>query len=156
MNRQAITFLTLFSLILVLSIYYVLLPPETETNEVAVNSNELSQIEILQEELDQKRADLISENNAIIASSESSSDEIASALASISEAKETAALEKEITKIINDAGFKSAFVEVENKTIKVVVDKKEANSSDANSIIKTIMEKTNNEYQVEVKFISDT
>lgn len=156
MNRQAITFLTLFSLILVLSIYYVLLPPETETNEVAVNSDELSQIEILQEELDQKRADLISENNAIIASSESSSDEIASALASISEAKETAALEKEITKIINDAGFKSAFVEVENKTIKVVVDKKEANSSDANSIIKTIMEKTNNEYQVEVKFISDT
>lgn len=156
MNRQAITFLTLFSLILVLSIYYVLLPPETETNEVVVNSNELSQIEILQEELDQKRADLISENNAIIASSESSSDEIASALASISEAKETAALEKEITKIINDAGFKSAFVEVENKTIKVVVDKKEANSSDANSIIKTIMEKTNNEYQVEVKFISDT
>ena len=116
MNRQAITFLTLFSLILVLSIYYVLLPPETETNEVAVNSGELSQIEILQEELDQKRADLISENNAIIASSESSSDEIASALASISEAKETAALEKEITKIINDAGFKSAFVEVENKT----------------------------------------
>lgn len=156
MNRQAITFLTLFSLILVLSIYYVLLPPETETNEVAVNSGELSQIEILQEELDQKRADLISENNAIIASSESSSDEIASALASISEAKETAALEKKITKIINDAGFKSAFVEVENKTIKVVVDKKEANSSDANSIIKTIMEKTNNEYQVEVKFISDT
>lgn len=156
MNRQAITFLTLFSLILVLSIYYVLLPPETETNEVAVNSDELSQIEILQEELDQKRADLISENNAIIASSESNSDEIASALASISEAKETAALEKEITKIINDAGFKSAFVEVENKTIKVVVDKKEANSSDANSIIKTIMEKTNNEYQVEVKFICDT
>ncbi|WRK54899.1 hypothetical protein SD457_08640 [Coprobacillaceae bacterium CR2/5/TPMF4] len=98
MNRQAITFLTLFSLILVLSIYYVLLPPETETNEVAVNSGELSQIEILQEELDQKRADLISENNAIIASSESSSDEIASALASISESKETAALEKKLLK----------------------------------------------------------
>ena len=156
MNRQAITFLTLFSLILVLSIYYVLLPPETETNEVAVNSDELSQIEILQEELDQKRADLISENNAIIASSESSSDEIASALASISEAKETAALEKEITKIINDAGFKSAFVEVENKTIKVVVDKKNGKEADANSIIKAVMEKTNNEYQVEVKFISET
>ena len=80
MNRQAITFLTLFSLILVLSIYYILLPP----------------------------------------------------------------------------GFKNAFVEVENKTIKVVIDKKEASSSDANSIIKTVMEKTKNEYQVEVKFISET
>ncbi|WP_296877895.1 SpoIIIAH-like family protein [Thomasclavelia sp.] len=156
MNRQAITFLTLFSLILVLSIYYVLLPPETDSNEVAVSNEEMSQIEILQETLDQERADLISENNAIIASSESNSDEIASALATISEAKETAALEKKITKIINDAGFKSAFVEVENKIIKVVVDKKDANSSDANNIIKTIMDQTGNEYQVEVKFISDT
>ena len=36
-------------------------------------------------------------------------------LANISEAKETAALEAKITKIINDAGFKNAFVEVENK-----------------------------------------
>ena len=47
-------------------------------------------------------------------------------MANISEAKETAALEAKITKIINDAGFKNAFVEVENKTIKVVIDKKEA------------------------------
>ncbi|MEI3326302.1 MAG: hypothetical protein V8R64_07515 [Thomasclavelia sp.] len=45
---------------------------------------------------------------------------------------------------------------MKNKTIKVVIDKKEASSSDANSIIKTVMEKTKNEYQVEVKFISET
>ena len=151
MNRQAITFLTLFSLILVLSIYYILLPPEGEASEVSVNNEELSQIEVLQQNLEKERADLISENNAIIASSDSDSNKIAAALANISEAKETAALEAKITKIINDAGFKNAFVEVENKTIK-----KEASSSDANSIIKTVMEKTKNEYQVEVKFISET
>ena len=97
-----------------------------------------------------------SKNNAIIASGKSNSDEIASALASISEAKETAALEKKITDIINNAGFKNAFVEVENKTIKVVVDKKNGKETDANNIIKAVMEKTNNEYQVEVKFISET
>ena len=121
MNRQAITFLTLFSLILVLSIYYILLPPEGEASEVSVNNEELSQIEVLQQNLEKERADLISENNAIIASSDSDSNKIAAALANISEAKETAALEAKITKIINDAGFKNAFVEVENKTIKVVV-----------------------------------
>ena len=156
MNRQAITFLTLFSLILVLSIYYILLPPENTANQVSLNDQEVSQIEMMQKNLDKEREDLISKNNAIIASSKSNSDEIASALASISEAKETAALEKKIIDIINDAGFKNAFVEVENKTIKVVIDKKEASSSDANSIIKTVMEKTKNEYQVEVKFISET
>ena len=92
MNRQAITFLTLFSLILVLSIYYILLPPEGEASEVSVNNEELSQIEVLQQNLEKERADLISENNAIIASSDSDSNKIAAALANISEAKETAAL----------------------------------------------------------------
>ncbi|WP_294579202.1 SpoIIIAH-like family protein [uncultured Thomasclavelia sp.] len=156
MNRQAITFLTLFSLILVLSIYYVLLPPESSDDQVSVTNDALSEIETMQANLDQQRADLISENNAIIASSQSSSDEIASALASINEAKETAALEKEITQAINDAGFKNAFVEVSEQTIKVVVDKKDASSTDADNIIKAVMEKTENKYQVEVKFISDT
>lgn len=155
MNRQAITFLTLFSLILVLSIYYILLPPENTANEVAVNNQEVSQIEALQKNLDKEREDLISENNAIIASSESDSDKIASALATISESKETAALEAKITKTVNEAGFKNVFVEVENKTVKVVVDKKDGSGNDANSIIKAIMEETKNEYQVEVKFISE-
>lgn len=156
MNRQAITFLTLFSLILVLSIYYILLPPENTANQVSLNDQEVSQIEMMQKNLDKEREDLISKNNAIIASGKSNSDEIASALASISEAKETSALEKKITDIINNAGFKNAFVEVENKTIKVVVDKKNGKETDANNIIKAVMEKTNNEYQVEVKFISET
>lgn len=155
MNRQAITFLTLFSLILVLSIYYILLPPENTANQVSLNDQKVSQIEMMQKNLDKEREDLIGKNNAIIASSKSNSDEIASALASISETKETAALEKKITNIINEAGFKNAFVEIENKTIKVVVDKKNGKETDANSIIKTIMKKTNNEYQVEVKFISE-
>ena len=154
MNRQAITFLTLFSLILVLSIYYILLPPENTANQVSLNDQEVSQIEMMRKNLDKEREDLISKNNAIIASSKSNSDEIASALASISEAKETAALEKKITDIINDAGFKNAFVEVENKTIKVVVDKKNGKETDANSIIKAVMETTNTEYHVEVTFIS--
>ena len=156
MNRQAITFLTLFSLILVLSIYYILLPPENTANQVSLNDQEVSQIEMMQKNLDKEREDLISKNNAIIASGKSNSDEIASALASISEAKETAALEKKITDIINNAGFKNAFVEVENKTIKVVVDKKNGKETDANNIIKAVMEKTNNEYHVEVKVISET
>lgn len=155
MNRQAITFLTLFSLILVLSIYYILLPPEGTDNEVVVNNQDVSQIEAMQKNLEKEREDLISEKNAIIASSESDSDKIASALASISETKETAALEAKITKIVNEAGFKNAFVEVENKTVKVIVDKKNSSSRDANNIIKAIVAKTKNEYQVEVKFISE-
>ena len=73
MNRQAITFLTLFSLILVLSIYYILLPPENTANQVSLNDQEVSQIEMMQKNLDKEREDLISKNNAIIASGKSNS-----------------------------------------------------------------------------------
>ena len=52
MNRQAITFLTLFSLILVLSIYYILLPPEDTANQVSLNDQKISQIEMMQKNLD--------------------------------------------------------------------------------------------------------
>ena len=66
MNRQAITFLTLFSLILVLSIYYILLPPEGEASEVSVNNEELSQIEVLQQNLEKERADLIRDRKSVV------------------------------------------------------------------------------------------
>ena len=52
MNKQAFTFLTLFSLILVLSIYYIMLPP-TSQNEVV--QNDISTIEQLQNQLDKKK-----------------------------------------------------------------------------------------------------
>ena len=42
MNKQAFTFLTLFSLILVLSIYYIMLTP---TSEKEVVQNDISTIE---------------------------------------------------------------------------------------------------------------
>lgn len=56
MNKQAFTFLTLFSLILVLSIYYIMLPP-TSQNEVV--QNDISTIEQLQNQLDKKEKILL-------------------------------------------------------------------------------------------------
>lgn len=156
MNKQAITFLTLFSLILVLSIYYILLPPELDSEkQVTVTEKTQSQIVSLQEELDKEREDIISENNDTIASSSSSSDTISKALETIAETKETAAKEKEIAGVLEKAGFKQCFVEVEGKNVKVVVEKKDATKNDANMIIKTLLNHLGKEYQVEVKFISD-
>lgn len=156
MNKQAITFLTLFSLILVLSIYYILLPPELDGDkQVTVNEQNDSQIVSLQEDLDKKREEVISKNNDVIASSSSNSDTISKALKTIAETKETAAKEKEIAGILEGLGYKQSFVEVESKTVKVVVEKKEAGKNDANTIIKALLKHLGNDYQIEVKFISD-
>ena len=85
MNKQAITFLSLFSLILVLSIYYIMLPSQdTQTS----TNNDLNTIEELQTALDQKRDQIIAENNDIIAKESSTSESISKALETISETKE--------------------------------------------------------------------
>lgn len=70
MNKQAITFLSLFTLILVLSIYYLLVPPIDQSDTVSKKS--LSRIEILQSELNKNHENKINDNNTVIASSKAS------------------------------------------------------------------------------------
>lgn len=154
MNKQAITFLTLFSLILVLSIYYILLPP-TDENEIKVVQEKTSQIEILQQDLDEERAKIISENNEIIASSTNDSQTISAALETIAKTKDLTNKEKEIVALLKENGYNNSFVEIENKIVKVTVEKKDASSADAGNIMKLILEKIGSEYQIEVKFISE-
>lgn len=154
MNKQAITFLTLFSLILVLSIYYILLPPElADDSQVNISERSNSEIEVLQSELEAKRETLISENNDIIASASSDDDTISAALEMIAETKDVAAKERELIKIIKELGFEESFVEIDNNSVKVIVEKNDGDRSDANAIIKALLNHLGNEYQVEVKFI---
>ncbi|MEG0365632.1 MAG: SpoIIIAH-like family protein [Coprobacillus sp.] len=152
MNKQAFTFLTLFSLILVLSIYYIMLPPVSNDKSVSKTENTIQQ---LQEQLEKKRDDIISKNNQIIAKESSTSDSINKALETISETKNMGEKEKKIVDKIKELGFQDAYVEIDNLTVKVTVLKKDATQSDASKVIKEILKLVGNEYQVEVKFISE-
>ena len=80
MNKQAITFLSLFTLILVLSIYYLLVPPINQSETVSKKT--LSRIEVLQNELNKNHENKINNNNTVIASSKASEKEISAALTS--------------------------------------------------------------------------
>ena len=153
MNKQAVTFLSLFSVLLVLSVYYILLPPVTNPTPVAVEKIELSKIETLQEELITTRNQVIMDNNDIIAASSSSSKDIQVALEVIADTQKIQDQEKAIVELLKGLGYEKVFVECENKNIKVVIEKKDAKASDANEIIKLIVSKYDNSYQIEVKFI---
>ncbi len=151
MNKQAFTFLTLFSLILVLSIYYIMLP----ANEIEDVTSVESTITQLQEELDQKREEIIAQNNEIIAEESSTTEAINEALETISETKSTNEKEKDIVSMILELGYEEAYVEIDNKTIKITIKKTDASSSDASTVIKEVLNLMGNDYQVEVKFISE-
>ena len=153
MNRQALTFLSLFSLILVLAIYYIVVPVD---DDITVTTNDtISEIESLQINLNENRESIISQNNSIIASSSSTKSQINTALTNINETKKITELETKLVQLLKDEGFKEAYVEVNNQLIKVVVNKSKSNNQDANEIIKKIMANTDNKYQVEVKFITE-
>ena len=151
MNKQAFTFLTLFSLILVLSIYYIMLPPSSN-QEVVTNTQ--TTIEQLQQQLN-KRDDIIAKNNEIIAKESSTSDSINEALETISETKNLGEKEKSIVAKIKELGYQDVYVEIDNQTIKVTVLKKDATQSDASKVIKEVLKLVGDNYQVEVKFISE-
>ena len=146
MNKQAITFLSLFTLILVLSIYYLLVPPIDQDDTVSKKS--LSRIEILQSE------NKINDNNTVIASSKASEKEISTALTSNEKTKAIIKNEKDICQLLTDKGYKECFCEIDGGHMKVVVKLKDATSKDANKIIKLIHNKYNG-YIIEVKFVED-
>lgn len=152
MNKQAFTFLTLFSLILVLSIYYIMLPP-TSQNEVV--QNDISTIEQLQNQLDKKREDIITKNNEIIAKESSTSESINEALETISETKNVTEKEKSIFTQLGELGYQESYVEIDNQTVKITILKKDATQSDASNVIKEVLNLVGDSYQVEVKFIDE-
>ena len=152
MNKQAFTFLTLFSLILVLSIYYIMLPP-TSQNEVV--QNDISTIEQLQNQLDKKREHIITKNNEIIAKESSTSESINEALETISETKNVTEKEKSIVTQLGELGYQESYVEIDNQTVKITILKKDATQSDASNVIKEVLNLVGDSYQVEVKFIDE-
>lgn len=154
MRKQAITFLSLFTLILVLSIYYLLVPP-VEEEKIKIQNETSSTIDILQNELDQSHENKISTNNDIIASSKSSENEINQALTSINETKSIMKKEKEIITLLKKQGYKECYVEINESNIKVVVNHKNSTSQHAHQIIKTIRQYLDNNYDIEVKFVTE-
>lgn len=158
MNKQAITFLSLFSLILVLSVYYIMLPPASSLDQdISVNEQESEMYDVakMQEELDSKREEEVANSNAVISNSTSTQNEITEALEEIEKTKEAQDLESQITALLNGEGYSNCFVELSQESIKITVHQSEASSEDAAHIISLVIDKTDGNYVPEVKFVNE-
>ncbi|HIU14282.1 MAG TPA: SpoIIIAH-like family protein [Candidatus Fimiplasma intestinipullorum] len=158
MNKQAITFLSLFSLILVLSVYYIMLPPASSLDQditVSEKESETYDVAKMQEELDAKREEEVADSNAIISSASSTQSEVTEALEEIEQTKEARDLENQITTMLKDEGYANCFVELSQESVKITIHQAEGSSEDAAKIISLVMEKTDGKYVPEVKFVSE-
>ena len=163
MNKQLVSFLSLFSLVLVLSIYYIMLPfSGGNLNGDSTNLPVINEIEDpndayfvsleLQKETTYK--ELIDEQNAILASSNATIEEKENALEEIARIETVIKKENETVSAIIEAGYPAAYVENYNQGIKVVVYKEDATKEDAATVMALVIDEFGFDLMPEVSFYS--
>lgn len=102
MNRQALAFLTLFSLILMLSVYYVTIPADDmsvstkEHNSEPLTTSKQETSETLQENADEKKDQQLSEESATLSDEAASEEDKKEALETMDAIKDTKKTETKI------------------------------------------------------------
>lgn len=162
-NKQGLWFLTLFSLVLVLSVYYITMPSEVFTNNITDNtstdtksvnkevsvSNYLSTLKI---ELDEKRNESLKKYESILSDSSASTSDKNSAYESIKNINSIKAMEESIVSKIKNEFSLNSFVEVDSSKVLVVVDKKDHDVKLANKIMNLVQDEFNSYVSVSVRF----
>lgn len=166
-NKKSIWFLTLFSLILVLSVYYVTMPSELlltnnsdYTSKLEEENSEIPTIEIqessllvaLRVEAEEQMINAMEELKNVINDTNTSVEDKNVAYDKMKSLNITRGEEEQIEKqIFNTYNLKS-FVKINNSQIRVVVDSKEHNATLANNIMRTVQSNYGNPMYISVKF----
>ncbi len=171
-NKKSIWFLTLFSLIIVLSIYYVTMPSELllntngnyfkdeknvdtvnkDSSKLTINIEESSALVALRVEADEEVNLEMEELKKIILDGSKSIEEKNSAYNKMKDLNITKGEEEKIeNQILNTYKLKS-FVRIKDGQIRVVLEGKEHNVELANNIIRTVQSNFEEQMYISVKF----
>lgn len=163
-NKQKLWFLTLFSLILVLSVYYITMPSDLmtaskkttttqETEDTAnVNVTQEDVLTALQVEADEQRAALAAEYNEILTNKDTSTEEKNNAYNGLKEIDELKAKEEELENKLKKQLKLDSFIKIDSNNISVTLKKKDHDYSLANSIMRLIQEEYQDKMYISVKF----
>ena len=161
-NKQNLWFLTLFSLILVLSVYYITMPPEllitpntnneNEESTPVVNMEESSILVALRVEADEELETQISELKKIVSDADSSVEDKNEAFEKIKELNSNRSNEENLEKKINDEFELQAFVKIEGNNIEALVNAEKHDINLANKIMRLIQAEFDTSKNITVKF----
>ena len=159
-NRKNLWFLTLFSLVLVLSVYYVTMPDELfltnnsyiDNTKEAVEVKESDLLTAMKVELNNEREEQVASIKKELNNGSKTIEEKNDAYEQLLYLNELKGLEETVeTKIKNDFGL-SSFVKINNNDISVVVIKDKHDISLANDIMKSVQSLFKKDVRVVVKF----
>ena len=170
-NKRSLWFLTLFSLILVLSVYYITMPSELlltqnssytskEVNECTTADCDTPKTDIVESEIltalrvewDEQVSKQIDELKEILTNSETTVDEKNAAFEKMKQLNITRGEEEKLEKsILEQYKFKS-FVKIDGDQIRVVVNSEELSEEQANNIMRLIQSNYDKKMYISVKF----
>ena len=169
-NKQSLWFLTLFSLILVLSVYYITMPNEllltnnsnytTDTtnkeeknkDKTKVTVNESEALVSMRVNLEEEREETMADLKGTLTSEEASAEEKNNAYEQIKYLTDIKGKEEAIEEKIKKNFSLDSFVKIDNNEVKVVAIKKEHDSTLANNIMKSVQEEFTEKVYITVKF----
>lgn len=164
-NKKNIWFLTLFSLILVLSVYYITMPNDLLLSN-SINSKEEIK-EVSQDDLEQTESsilvalrvdaeeDYLEELETlknILTNTESTIDEKNNAFEQMKCLNTLKSEQEELEKLLKKELGYDSFIKIDGEQIRVVVDSDKHDNTIANSIMRLIQSKYTNKMYITVKF----
>ena len=160
-NKKSIWFLTLFSLILVLSVYYITMPSEllistngnyTENNNEEVEITESTVLVALRLEAEEELLKEM-ENLQLILNGDGTIEEKNEAYNKMKELNMNKGEQERLENKIKEVYNLESFVKIKNNDIEVTIKKEENDSTLANNIMRTIQELYEEEKYITVKFV---
>ena len=161
MNKQNLWFITLFSIVLILSIYYISIPNNLleeytsssgDSNNTSEVVNESSILVSLRVQDDEETLNTINELNAILLDKNKSKEEKNTAYESLKSINETKGLEEQIETMLKDEFKYDSFVKISKDQINIVISSSEHNKDIANNIIKKVQSMYNTKKYITIKF----
>ena len=164
-NKKNLWFLTLFSLVLVLSIYYVTMPEDLLKATTDIGVSEISEgvnmnvdssdvIAALKVEDDTKSNDTLNELQAKLNDAAISTEEKNTVYEQIKTINTNSGIEESIEEKVNTTYKCNTFAKIENTSVKVVVDECENSKTLANNIMRLVQDQFDNKMYISVQFES--
>ncbi len=170
-NKQNLWFLTLFSLILVLSVYYITMPndllvasrattkeeqkaaPEDKkTEEENVTIRESDNLTALRVSLEEERDVTKTELKATMTNEDATTDEKNNAYEQLKYLTEVEGTEEKLEKLIKENYKLDSFVKIDGNQIKIVAVAKKHDTALANNIMRTVQATFKDRQIITVKF----
>ena len=160
-NKQNLWFVTLFSLIIILGIYYVSIDDEvaqvlktedTNSSNEVIEITESDVLVALEVENDEEKQVLMEEYQNILLSSESSLEEKNVAYENIQKINNVSQEETKIKNLLKDEFSLNSFVKINDNSINIVIASNDHNNEKANSIIRNVQKLYEEEKYKTVKY----